>query len=691
MRKLIIILFLLFISSSIWAQKELDEKQRQQIIEKIIENKEGGADYTDLQDQLDLFLQNPLDINLCSIEQLRLLSILNELQIEAIINHRKKYGKFIEIQELQVIDIIPQSTLYTLIPFISIDRANVNIPSFKKMLKYSRHDIINLYQQQVQENEGQRRRIKNDTFDKPYYEGNSLRSVLRYKMSYKNYFSIGFTGEKDAGEQFGQGINKRGFDFNSAYIYIGERKYIKKLVIGDFNLMLAQGLTFGSGLSFGKSAMVTNVKRNNNGIRPYRSVNENEFLRGIGTTLAFGRTVLTVFASKKKIDGNINGDTLTGEDQSFTSIISSGLHRTKAEIVDKQTISQTLAGGRIAYKLKKLEIGASYAIIHFDQPLLKDLKPYNMYSFSGTTDKKAGIDYTWNYKNMMVFGETSKNLNGGWATINSILISLSQNLDYISVIRSYDKNFKPVLCNGWGENGQNENEQGWYNAISARFKKGFSFNAYFDIYRSPWLRYQINQPGTSGHDYLLELGYSPSKTFTGYIRLRSETKPLANTTEDYFKEITNYTRHSIRTNLQVKISRNLNMKSRLEISQWSSTSQQTQKGIICFQDFDWKSSTGKISITGRITMFDIDGFYSRIYSYEDDMIYTYSVPMFLNRGTRVFILSKIKIRRNVDLWFKIAHTQYKNISTIGSGLDQILVPYKTDIKLQLRISLGKKS
>ena len=152
MRKLIIILFLLFISSSIWAQKELDEKQRQQIIEKIIENKEGGADYTDLQDQLDLFLQNPLDINLCSIEQLRLLSILNELQIEAIINHRKKYGKFIEIQELQVIDIIPQSTLYTLIPFISIDRANVNIPSFKKMLKYSRHDIINLYQQQVQEN-----------------------------------------------------------------------------------------------------------------------------------------------------------------------------------------------------------------------------------------------------------------------------------------------------------------------------------------------------------------------------------------------------------------------------------------------------------------------------------------------------------------------------------------------------------
>jgi hypothetical protein len=90
-------------------------------------------------------------------------------------------------------------------------------------------------------------------------------------------------------------------------------------------------------------------------------------------------------------------------------------------------------------------------------------------------------------------------------------------------------------------------------------------------------------------------------------------------------------------------------------------------------------------------MFDIDGFYSRIYSYEDDMIYTYSVPMFLNRGTRVFILSKIKIRRNVDLWFKIAHTQYKNISTIGSGLDQILVPYKTDIKLQLRISLGKKS
>ena len=84
---------------------------------------------------------------------------------------------------------------------------------------------------------------------------------------------------------------------------IGGFKHLQKWVIGDFNITLGQGLTIGSGLAFGKSAMVLNLKRNYSGIRPYRSVNENEFMRGTAITLKYGNWWVTAFAARQHLDG----------------------------------------------------------------------------------------------------------------------------------------------------------------------------------------------------------------------------------------------------------------------------------------------------------------------------------------------------------------------------------------------------
>ena len=46
-------------------------------------------------------------------------------------------------------------------------------------------------------------------------------------------------------------------------------------LIGDYQMQIGQGLVFSSGLAFGKTADVTNIKRNYAGIKPYTSVNEN--------------------------------------------------------------------------------------------------------------------------------------------------------------------------------------------------------------------------------------------------------------------------------------------------------------------------------------------------------------------------------------------------------------------------------
>ena len=93
--------------------------------------------------------------------------------------------------------------------------------------------------------------------------------------------------EKDPGEEFFTGSKKQGFDFYSGHFFMKNFGVLKALAVGDYQAQFGQGLTFWSGLAFGKSADAIGIKRNAVGLRPYTSVDENRFLRGVATTVGF--------------------------------------------------------------------------------------------------------------------------------------------------------------------------------------------------------------------------------------------------------------------------------------------------------------------------------------------------------------------------------------------------------------------
>jgi DNA uptake protein ComE-like DNA-binding protein len=85
-------------------QRESDEKVIADLIERLIENTEATTDYTDLQDQLAQYNRNKLNLNKATREQLQRLIFLDDVHINAIINHREKFGDFISLYELQTIE-----------------------------------------------------------------------------------------------------------------------------------------------------------------------------------------------------------------------------------------------------------------------------------------------------------------------------------------------------------------------------------------------------------------------------------------------------------------------------------------------------------------------------------------------------------------------------------------------------------
>ncbi|MFO8022405.1 MAG: helix-hairpin-helix domain-containing protein, partial [Perlabentimonas sp.] len=76
---------------------------------------------------------------------------------------------------------------------------------------------------------------------------------------------------------------------------------------------------------------------------------------------------------------------------------------------------------------------------------------------------------------------------------------------------------------------------------------------------------------------------------------------------------------------------------------------------------------------------------TRIYAYENDVLYYFSIPAYYSRGTRAYLLAKYSFGRRMDIWFRIAQTYFADQDQLGSGLAQIDGSTRSDVRVQVRL------
>ena len=89
----------------------------------------------------------------------------------------------------------------------------------------------------------------------------------------------------------------------------------------------------------------------------------------------------------------------------------------------------------------------------------------------------------------------------------------------------------------------------------------------------------------------------------------------------------------------------------------------------------------------RVAVFDAGTYDARLYAYESDLLYVFSIPSYYNRGMRTYLMAKYEIGSKVDIWLRWGLWQYQNVDFISSGLEEIAGPNKMDIKLQVKFRL----
>ena len=156
---------------------------------------------------------------------------------------------------------------------------------------------------------------------------------------------------------------------------------------------------------------------------------------------------------------------------------------------------------------------------------------------------------------------------------------------------------------------------------------------------------------------------------------------------DIITAIEDIRQRNFRINVSNKINKVLTLKSRVEWVSISRESREKERGILITQDVAYKPKSMPFRFTLRYALFNTDSYDTRIYSYENNALYVFSVPAYYFEGSRCYLLARYSFTRSIDLWVKYGFFLYNNRDVIGSGAEEIQGDRKSDLTIQLRISL----
>ena len=148
--------------------------------------------------------------------------------------------------------------------------------------------------------------------------------------------------------------------------------------------------------------------------------------------------------------------------------------------------------------------------------------------------------------------------------------------------------------------------------------------------------------------------------------------------------LANQRKSNYRYHIAYKVSDAVKLKSRVEFVLFDDGVNEREKGYLVYQDIEYKALSFPLSFSTRFALFETDSYDARIYAYENDVLYSFSIPAYQNKGTRYYLVLKYHISKGIDVWLRFAQTFHSNKETIGSGLEEINGNVKSEVKAQVR-------
>ena len=681
-----LLVFLCVLSKNCYTQNE-NQDLLERISERYSEVSDKPVDFSEITEVTDHLKNHPINLNNTNHEELSQLGSLNDRQINNLLNYIQAYGTVYSIYELSVVDGFDSATIRKIIPYISVGQEKEkHTLKFKDLLSSGRSQLLVRAQQVIQHQTGYN--VADSILKKnpnAGYLGSPLKLVFRYNYSFYDRISIGVSGDKDPGEQFFKGAQKNGMDFYSGFLSLQNTGFLKQLTIGNFSADFGQGLTLCSGISSGTIPGTGTIRRYERGIVPSQSTNEGNYLRGIAMVLKKWNFRLSLFFSDHKRDANItNLDTVSNETKEVSTFSETGYHRTPGEIADKNAIREIISGGNLNFRSSIFSIGLTGFHSHWSADLEPKTYPYNIFTFREHENLNAGINFQASLRNIFLFGEASGSRNGGMAFLSGIQLTPDPRLMLSISIRDYQRNYQDILSNALGQNSTNANEEGIMVSLNASLFAGLTLTGYADLYRYPWLKYRTDSP-SQGSEYQVQSDYS-TKFVKMFLRFRIQSKQINTTSDvDPVNLLTDESILSLRYQADWQVSESLKLRSRIEGLRNGYANSGAAYGYLLSQSLTYKLPVKHLFLSTLYAIFDTDSYNERIFAYESDVLYGYSVPSYYGDGIRCMFMIEWDPCKTFELALRYDQTWYSDRTIIGTGLDVINGSTKSGIEVQLQV------
>ena len=673
--RLISIINSLFIIPACSAQNP-SENLMEEVLEDLsvnndINNSVNSLNWENELEELSNRLQEPVNLNSATREQLEQFPFLSDIQIEHLLAYIYIHGQMETIYELQLVEELDRQTIQYLLPFVCIKAIN-NEPAFrwKTMLKdagrYGKNEVLT--------------RLDIPFYKRKGYEhtylGPSVYNSVKYTFRYRDQLYAGGVAEKDAGEPFAALHNSYGYDYYSFYLLLQNCGRLKSLAVGNYRLSFGQGLVMSTDYLMGKTIYASSFNNRSTGIKRHSSTDEYNYFRGVATTVALTKRLsVSAFYSHRNMDGVVT-------DGEITSVYKTGLHRSRKEADKKNLLTSQLTGGNVSYQQNHIRLGITGVYYVFNRPYEPELTGYSKYNIHGNHFYNLGIDYAYRWRRFSFQGETAIGKQG-WASLNRLQYSLVQDIQFMLIHRFYSYDYWAMYAHSFGEGSTVQNEQGYYVGLETTPFSHWRFFVSFDLFSFPWKKYRINKP-SRGTDGLIQATFTPRTNLSMYLKYRYKQKERDLTGSKGTLTLPIF-HHQLRYRLNYSLNDVFSSRTTLDYNHFHSQDRAATKGYQVTQMISSQLPWTRLFADVQGSYFCTDDYDSRVYVSEKGLLYTFYTPSFQGRGFRCAVRLRYELNKHWLFITKFGETIYLNRNEIGSGNDLIYGNKKADIQMQLRI------
>ena len=454
------------------------------------------------------------------------------------------------------------------------------------------------------------------------FEGDPMYGKLRYRFNYQNRVQAGVTATMvtDNGRL---AIGDR-MDYGG-YIQLKDIGPIKTAVAGNYQANFGYGLVVGSPFKRGKSAYIQSTATTDEGLKKFSSVGDSyHYFHGLGATARIKWADVSAFYSLR-------------EDK-------------------KEEAWQHVVGANATARWKKLKVGVT--------GIETIKKPTQNSSLKGREIGKDVIDkgviganVRYNWGKVDVWGEVaaSQGEKWGWGTIMGVRVNPIADLNLLAIYRYYSPEYENVYANALCSKTRVYDEHGGYIGLEYNRLKNWQLSAFGDVWKE-------------GYETMAQADFVPQKDYKMHMRLRAKRK----------NEIDTY---SLRWNTvwesgQWKLKTQMDGNMVYAKENWS-------YGWSLFQDVEYKLANVPIVLQLRAQAFDAREWNNRVYMYENDVLYAYSIPFVYGFGGRFWLNARYKINDTFSVYLRVSETIYQQ----KWAFEHDKKSTRTDVHALLRVKL----